>query len=267
MTDTTSYKLDGTQEFAGQKALVTGGTRGIGLAIVQRLRAGGADVIAVARSMPEHLPEGVAFVQADVSDPHGVDRLVEETIGRFGSLDILINNVGGSSTSTAGALALTDEDWLATFGANLFSSVRLDRAFLPYMKEQRSGAIIHISSIQSRLPGNMTMAYSAAKAALVNYSKNLATQFGPEGVRVNAVAPGFTETEAASRLIERMAANAGTDYDSARRQLMDELGGIPLGRPAKPEEIAELVTFLASERASYITGCEYVIDGGTIRTV
>jgi NAD(P)-dependent dehydrogenase (short-subunit alcohol dehydrogenase family) len=156
--------------------------------------------------------------------------------------------------STAGALAITDEDWQTTFNANLFSSVRLDRGFLPYMVEQQNGVIVHISSIQSKLPGNMTMPNSAAKAALVNYSKNIATQFSPKGIRVNALAPGFTETEAAERLIERMAEQAGTDYLAARRQLMDELGGIPLGRPAKPEEVAELAAFLASSRASYITG-------------
>jgi len=193
--------------------------------------------------------------------------MIQETIRMFGGLDILINNVGGSSTSTAGALAITDEDWQTTFNANLFSSVRLDRGFLPYMVEQQSGVIIHISSIQRQLPGNMTMPYSAAKAALVNYSKNIATQFGPMGIRINALVPGFTETESAERLIERMAEQAGTDYLAARQQLMDELGGIPLGRPAKPEVVAELAAFLASSRASYITGCEYVIDGGIIRTV
>lgn len=202
-----------------------------------------------------------------VSLPEGVDHMIQETIRMFGGLDILINNVGGSSTSTAGALAITDEDWQTTFNANLFSSVRLDRGFLPYMVEQQSGVIIHISSIQRQLPGNMTMPYSAAKAALVNYSKNIATQFGPMGIRINALVPGFTETESAERLIERMAEQAGTDYLAARQQLMDELGGIPLGRPAKPEVVAELAAFLASSRASYITGCEYVIDGGIIRTV
>ncbi|MFC3803664.1 SDR family oxidoreductase [Cohnella sp. GCM10012308] len=255
------------KEFAGQRALVTGGTRGIGKAIVQRLQAGGAEVIAAARSLPEAIPEGTGFIQADVSLPEGVDHLVRETLRAFGGLDILINNVGGSSTSTAGALALTDEDWQTTFNANLFSAVRLDREFLPYMVEQEHGVIVHISSIQRSLPGKMTMPYSAAKAALVNYSKNIATQFGPKGIRINALAPGFTETEAAERLIDRMAEQAGTDYLAARRQLMDELGGIPLGRPAKPEEIAELAAFLASGRASYITGCEYIIDGGTIRTI
>lgn len=256
-----------SKEFAGKRALVTGGTRGIGLAIVKRLHAAGAEVIATARSIPEALPEGVGFIQADVSLPEGVDHIVQQTLEQLGGLDILINNVGGSSTSTAGALALTDEDWQTTFTANLFSSVRLDRGFLPYMAEQQSGVIVHISSIQRKLPGIMTMPYSAAKAALVNYSKNLATQFGPKGIRINTLAPGFTETEAAERLIARMAEQAGTDYTAARQQLMDELGGIPLGRPAKPEEVAELAAFLASDRASYITGCEYVIDGGTIRTV
>lgn len=261
------YLLDMSKEFAGKRALVTGGTRGIGKAIVQRLHAGGAEVIAAARSLPEALPEGVGFIQADVSLPEGVDHMIQETIRMFGGLDILINNVGGSSTSTAGALAITDEDWQTTFNANLFSSVRLDRGFLPYMVEQQSGVIVHISSIQRKLPGKMTMPYSAAKAALVNYSKNIATQFGPMGIRINALAPGFTETESAERLIERMAGQAGTDYLAARQQLMDQLGGIPLGRPAKPEEVAELAAFLASSRASSITGCEYVIDGGTIRTV
>ncbi|GGA24230.1 SDR family oxidoreductase [Paenibacillus physcomitrellae] len=265
--DNSYFLTDMSQEFAGQRALVTGGTKGIGKAIVQRLHAAGAEVIATARSHPDDLPEGVHFIQADVSSPAGTDKLIRETLERAGGLDILINNVGGSSTSTAGALALTDEDWLTTFNANLFSSVRLDRGFLPHMVKQQSGVIVHISSIQRRLPGNMTMPYSAAKAALVNYSKNLATQFGPDGIRINALAPGFTETEAAERLIERMAENAGTDYLTARQQLMDALGGIPLGRPARPEEVSELAAFLASGRSSYITGCEYVIDGGTIRTV
>ncbi|AIQ53223.1 SDR family oxidoreductase [Paenibacillus sp. FSL R7-0331] len=259
--------LDVSKEFAGKRALVTGGTRGIGLAVVQRLHAAGAEVIATARSIPETLPEGVNFIQADVSLPEGVDHIVQQTVKQLGGLDILINNVGGSGASTAGALALTDEDWHTTFTTNLFSSVRLDRGFLPYMAEQHSGVIVHISSIQRKLPGIMTMPYSAAKAALVNYSKNLATQFGPKGIRINTLAPGFTETEAAERLIGRMAEQAGSDYTAARQQLMDELGGIPLGRPARPEEVAELAAFLASDRASYITGCEYVIDGGTIRTV
>ena len=260
-------QLDISKELIGKRVLVTGGTKGIGRAIVDRLLNAGASIITTARTIPEDLPSTVGFIQADVSTQEGTEKIIKETLERFKGLDILINNVGGSSSSTDGALSLSDEDWLQTFNQNLFSSVRLDRGFLPSMVKEQKGVLIHISSIQRRLPGKMTMAYSAAKAALTNYSKNLATQFGSEGVRINTVAPGFTETKAAERLIERMAQGSKSDYISARQELMDALGGIPLGRPAKPEEVAELVAFLVSDRASYITGCEHIIDGGIIRTI
>jgi len=165
-------------------------------------------------------------------------------------VDILINNVGGSSAPSGGALALTDDDWQRTFDTNLFTAVRMDRALLPKMVEQQSGVIIHISSIQRSLPlYDATLAYAAAKAALTNYSKGLSNEVAPKGVRVIAVAPGFIETTAASELIERLAKSAGTDFDTARQGLMDSLGGIPIGRMGRPEEVAELVAFLVSDRA------------------
>ena len=224
-------------------------------------------MLATARSVP---PGGNSeqFIQADVSTRAGADKVIKTTLDRLGSLDILVNNAGGSSAPGGGALALTDEIWQQEFELNLFSAVRLDRGFLPAMLEQRSGVIIHVSSIQRTLPlPEATLAYAAAKAALTNYSKGLSKDVSPHGIRVNSVAPGFTETEAATRLIERLAKEAVTDTTTARQNLMNSLGGIPLGRPNQPNEVAELVAFLVSERASSITGSEYVIDGGNIPTV
>ena len=185
-------------EFATKRVLVTGGTKGMGQAIVQRLTFGGATVATTARSP---LPDGQKvelFVQADVATPEGVEKVVGEVLNRFGGVDILVNCVGGSSSPSGGVLALSDEDWQHTINTNLFAAVRLDRRLLPGMLKQRSGVIIHISSIQRRLPlFEATLAYAAAKAALTTYSKGLSKEVGPKGIRVNTVAPGFIETTAA----------------------------------------------------------------------
>jgi NAD(P)-dependent dehydrogenase (short-subunit alcohol dehydrogenase family) len=257
---------DGT-EFPGKRALVTGGSKGIGEAIANRLRRGGATVMATARTVPEEA-DPKQFIQADVCTRAGADHIIKTTLAQLGGLDVLINNAGGSSAPGGGALALTDEIWQEEFELNFFSAVRLDRGFLPSMMNQRSGVIIHVSSIQRTLPlWESTLAYAAAKAALTNYSKGLSKQVASAGVRVNSVAPGFTETKSAEKLIERLAAQAGTETAAARQGLMNALGGIPLGRPNRPEEVAELVAFLASDRARSITGSEYVIDGGNIPTI
>jgi NAD(P)-dependent dehydrogenase (short-subunit alcohol dehydrogenase family) len=180
----------------------------------------------------------------------------------------LINTVGGSTAPAGGALVLTDDHWRQALDLNLLSAIRLDRGFLPAMLQQGHGVIVHVSSIQRTMPlFEATLAYAAAKAALSNYSKGLSKEMSPRGIRVNSVAPGYTETEAAVALVERLANEAGTDPDTARTDLMKSLGGIPLGRPARPGEVAELIAFLASDRASSITGSEYVIDCGTVPTV
>jgi NAD(P)-dependent dehydrogenase (short-subunit alcohol dehydrogenase family) len=185
----------------------------------------------------------------------------------LGGVDIVVHVVGGSTAPAGGFAALDDDEWLRALYLNLFPAVRLDRALLPAMIERGSGVIIHVTSIQRELPlPEATLAYAAAKAALGNYSKGLSKEVSPKGVRVVRVSPGWVETEAAVGLVSELAAKSGTDYEGARQSLMDSLGGIPIGRPAKPEEVADLVAFLVSPRAASITGTEYVIDGGTVPT-
>ncbi|MBB3595497.1 NAD(P)-dependent dehydrogenase (short-subunit alcohol dehydrogenase family) [Rhizobium sp. BK529] len=267
MSAAPAFRFD-PNEFISKRVLVTGGTKGMGEAIVRRFSAAGARVATTARSS---LPEGQMpslFVQADISTAEGVNSVASAVLGAFGGLDILINNVGGSSAPSGGFAVLSDEHWQADINANLMAPVRLDRAFLPGMIERGHGVIVHISSIQRRLPlYEATLAYAAAKAGLSNYSKGLSKEVGPKGIRVNAVAPGFIETTAATALIRRIAQEAGTDEEGGRKLLMDSLGGISIGRPGRPEAVAELVAFLASPRAASIHGAEYTIDGGTVPTV
>src|SRR5262245_47536680 len=185
-------------EFGGKRVLVTGGTKGVGEAIAVRLAAGGAKVATTARSKRPESQAPDLFVQADLGIADGVKSVVRAVLEGFGGVDILVNNVGGSSAPSGGFAALTDEDWKQALDTNLLPAVRLDRALLPPMLKQGAGVIVHISSIQRRLPlFEATLAYAAAKAALTTYSKGLSKEVGPQGVRVNTVALGYTETKAA----------------------------------------------------------------------
>lgn len=255
-------------ELTGRRAIVTGGTKGVGAAVVAVLRDAGVMVMTSARSAPDALPEGVHFVAADLSTAAGCAVLANAALKQLGGIDIIVNVMGGSSSPAGGFAVLNDDAWDKELNQNLMGAVRMDRALLPSMIEQGSGVIIHVTSIQRELPlPESTTAYAAAKAALSTYSKSLSKEVTPKGIRVVRVSPGWVETEASVALAERLAQQAGTDYEGGKQIIMKALGGIPLGRPAKPKEVADLIAFLVSPRAGSITGTEYVIDGGTVPTV
>ena len=255
-------------ELSGKIALVTGGTKGAGRAIAERLLHAGASVIITARKEPEVANENLYFISADLSTATGAQKLVEAVLTKYGRVDILVNNLGGSETKAGGFAVLSDAEWEHSIQTNLLAPVRIDRGFLPAMIEQKSGVIIHIASIQGKLPlYDSTLPYAAAKAGLINYSKSLSNEVAPKGVRILTVSPGWIMTSSSEKMMERIAESSNLTKEQAKKTVMDALGGIPFGRPAQPEEIAELVGFLVSSRASYLTGTEFVIDGGTIPTI
>lgn len=257
--------MTGFVTLQGKRALVTGGTQGAGAATVALLRELGAQVMTRARN-PTETPDD-DFVVADMTTPEGCATVAQAVKDRLGGIDILIHMVGGSASPAGGFAALGETEWHADIARNLMPAVRLDRQLLPVMLAQGAGVVIHVTSIQALMPlPQATTAYAAAKAALSVYSKSLSKEVAPQGVRVVRVAPGWIATNASIRLAERLAAEAGTDLQGGKQIIMDSLGGIPIGRPSTPEEVASLIAFLVSDRAASITGSDHVIDGGTVPT-
>jgi len=261
-----SIKADPT-EFAGKRVLITGGTKGLGRATVERFQAGGARVVTVARTIKDPIEE-VEYVKADLTTAEGGETLARVALERLGGIDIIAHVVGGSASPAGGFVALTDDHWLAELNLNLLATVRLDRLLIPQMLERGKGAVVHVTSIQSVLPlPESTTGYAAAKAALRTYSKSISKELGPKGIRINAVSPGWIMTEATGDFLEMLRTANGGTIEDARKSVLDTLGGISIGRGAQPEEVADLIAYLAADRAAAIHGAEFVIDGGTIRTV
>lgn len=250
----------------GKRALITSGTRGAGAATVELFERLGAQVLTTARTRPSEMPE-TKFVAADLTTVDGCAKVAAEVHVRLGVPDVIVHMLGGSSAPAGGYKALDETEWQKELNLNLMPAVRLDRALLPKMVRRGSGVIIHVTSIQREFPlPEATTAYAAAKAALSTYSKSLSKEISPEGVRLVRVSPGWIETESSVDLAQRLANEHGVGVEEGKQMIMNALGGIPIGRPSKPAEIANLIAFLASDLAGTITGTEYVIDGGTVPT-
>jgi NAD(P)-dependent dehydrogenase (short-subunit alcohol dehydrogenase family) len=252
---TTIENGSGTQELAGKRALVTGGSRGIGAAVVRQLLDAGAEVLTTARSATSTVPEGATFVEADVRTRAGAEALAAAAQEVLGGVDVLVHNVGGARPHK-GAWAIPDEEWQDALNLNFLASVRLDSLLVPGMRERRSGMIVHVSSAAVLTPVGPFLHYTTAKAALENYSRGLALELAPFGIRVNTVSPGRTATPGGEATREQWARLAAAPSQTNA----DDTA--PLGRDGQPDDIADAVLFLVSGRASWLTGSNLVVDGG-----
>jgi NAD(P)-dependent dehydrogenase (short-subunit alcohol dehydrogenase family) len=255
----------------GKVAVVTGAGKGIGKAVTMALADEGAHVVAGSLTT-DALDgiKGVTPVAVDLAAPGGPAQLIRRAAEEHGRLDVLVNNVGAVRMRTEGFFGTSDEDFAWAMQMNFFIALRASRAALTAMVDQGSGAIVNVASVNAFFqPDAATIDYGAAKAALVNLTKTLSQEFGPRGIRVNAVSPGPVSTDlwlGEHGVAETVAKATGVDADTARKTIIAGIGGFATGRFTTPEEVATLITFLASDRAGNITGVNYLIDGGLIKT-
>jgi NAD(P)-dependent dehydrogenase (short-subunit alcohol dehydrogenase family) len=262
-------------DLEGRVAVVTGGSKGIGLAVVRALLEEGARVVAASRtSTPEleALDGDLLHVPADLMDPDAPADVIARAVEAFGGLDILVNNAGGPPPGTQmpqfGFLGLTDAGWRAMFEFNLFSAVRACRAALPLLVERGGGAVVNVSSTHGRQPSAVNVDYGTAKAAMINLTKALSEEFGPQGVRVNGVCPGPVRTPwwtDEGGALDILAATTGADRDDVLTTVAPEMMQLTTGRLVDPQEIADAVVLLASPRSASTTGAEFVVDAGLLK--
>jgi NAD(P)-dependent dehydrogenase (short-subunit alcohol dehydrogenase family) len=259
-------------ELAGKVAVVTAASKGIGLAVVKAFVEEGARVVAGARTTKslDGLP-GVTAMAVDLATREGPARLVEGAVKEHGRVDVLVNNMGAVRLRLGGFMATSEEEFEWAMQMNFFSSLRATRAAVAQMLEQGGGAIVNVASVNAFFqPDSGTIDYGAAKAALVNVTKALSQELGPKGIRINDVSPGPVSTDlwlGEDGVAHTVAKAMGVDADTARERVLASIGGLPTGRMTTPEEVAALVVMLASKRAGNVTGSNFVIDGGLIKTL
>src|SRR4051794_35927013 len=259
-------------ELSDKVAVITGAGNGIGLAATIALRDEGALVVAGSRTTTNlQTLDGVTAVALDLMAPDAPAALVARALDEHGRVDVLVNNLGAARMRLDGFLATSDEDFEWAFEINFFTALRATRAVLPGMQERGSGAIVNVASVNSFYhPDSVVMDYGAAKAALVNLTKALSQEFGPHGIRINDVSPGPVSTDlwlGEDGVAQTVAKATGVDPETARKNVLASIGGLATGRMTTPEEVATLVVMLASKRTANVTGSNYVIDGGLIKTL
>jgi NAD(P)-dependent dehydrogenase (short-subunit alcohol dehydrogenase family) len=256
---------------SGKRALVTGGSKGIGLAITGALAAENANVVVGSRSVSEELRRlitagQVRQVNVDLSTADGPAELAAAAL-EDGPLEVLVNNVGAVTPRLDGFLSVTDDQWLQSLTLGFMAAVRTTRAILPAMLKAGSGTIVNVCSVNAFLPDPGVIDYSAAKAALLNFSKALSKEVGPCGVRVNTVSPGPVSTDLWLGDHGVAATVAGAQGGDPKAVAEQQAKVAPTGRFTEPREVADLVLLLAGERAGNVTGSDFVIDGGLIQTL
>jgi NAD(P)-dependent dehydrogenase (short-subunit alcohol dehydrogenase family) len=248
-------------EFAGKRVIVTGGSRGIGAAIVQRLLDGGATVVTTARNATDETPKAATFIQGDISTFAGVQTFAAAALTELGGVDIVVNNAASARAHLGGISSIPDEEWLDALNLNYLSAVRVNNALLPALREAGpGGAIVNLSSGAALTPVPPLAHYGAAKAALNAYGKALASELAPAGIRVTTILPGNVLTPGADAIRQNIA-------DAMGVSLADTTAGVPLGRPGDPRDIAEAVAYLASDRAQWVTGASLIVDGGELPAI